>query len=310
MVSTKTKRPSVSKKKAGAVRKSSGKVRTKVRAKVRPKVRIKARPKVRSKVRSKVKSLVSSKRKRSRTRKKKDDPAVYLIKKTIILLVMLQVVFFSFTGITIFCYKFMNPPTTSLSLYRKVFNSVKNKPYRFVPLKRIPREIQASLIRLEDPTFRKHHGLDLRAMRMAYKLNRRYKKRIAGGSTITQQLARTLFLTPHKTYLRKYMELIISLQLELALSKARIMELYFNYVEFGKGVYGIGAAARYHFGRSIYSLSNYDIKKLLIILPSPVKYGVHDINARRTFIRRQHILLRPQLQIITPSTGPVAFDGD
>jgi monofunctional biosynthetic peptidoglycan transglycosylase len=305
---------------ATGTRKKTGKIKGKgALAKSKPKTKLKPKTKPKSSSRSKIKgkSRLKSKFKirlwpktKHRSRKRKVQPAVVLIKKAVILLIVLHMVFFGFTGLAVFSYNFINPPTTSLALYRSVFDSVKNKPVRFVPLRNIPREIQDSLIRLEDPTFRKHHGLDIRAMRMAYKLNRRYKKKIAGGSTITQQLARTLFLTTHKSYLRKYMELIISLQLEAFLSKNRIMELYFNYVEFGKGVYGLGAASRYHYGTSFYNLSKYDIKKLLIILPSPVKYGVNDINARRTFIRRQHILLRPQPQIITPSTGPVVFDDD
>jgi monofunctional glycosyltransferase len=285
----------------------SAKLKAKPKAKAKPKsiAKSKTKPKIKNKVRSLRKTKKTSSLKR---RRKKTSFNINFIKKIVLLIVMAHLVFFGFTGFAVLSYKFINPPTTSLALYRKIFNSVNNRPVRFVPLRGIPKDIQNSLIRLEDPTFRKHHGLDIRAMRMAYKLNRRYKKKIAGGSTITQQLARTLFLTPHKSYLRKYMELVIALQLELLLSKNRIMELYFNYVEFGKGVYGIGAAARFHFGRSFYTLSNREIKKLLIILPSPIKHGVNDLSARRTFLRRQDILSRPQVQIITPSTGPVIYD--
>ena len=227
-----------------------------------------------------------------------------LLVKLIKLVILIHVVILSIGGILLLTYKFVNPPTTSLALYREYFKHVKNKPFKFVPLKNIPYSAKADLIRLEDPSFRNHHGLDLRAMWEAYKINKRYGKKIAGGSTITQQITRTLLLTPHKNYVRKYVEVLLALEMEVLLSKDRILELYFNYVEFGKGVYGIGQGAYYHYHRELSQLSNGEIARLIIILPSPVKYGVNDIGKKRAFIRRSNILFRPEPEILPPEPTP------
>ncbi|MCX6113515.1 MAG: transglycosylase domain-containing protein, partial [Proteobacteria bacterium] len=203
-----------------------------------------------------------------------------LLWKLLKLVILIHVIILSVGGVLILAYKFVNPPTTSLALYRDYFKHVKNKPFKFVSLKNIPYTARADLVRLEDPNFRNHHGLDLRAIWEAYKINRRYGKKIAGGSTITQQITRTLFLTPHKNYIRKYIEVMLALEMEVLLSKDRILELYFNYVEFGKGIYGIGPGAYYHYHKDLSKLSTGEIARLIIILPSPVKYGVNDISKK------------------------------
>ena len=97
---------------------------------------------------------------------------------------------------------------------------------------------------LEDHQFYTHHGIDLEAVRTAYERNKRAGTLAFGGSTITQQLTRTLFLTPHKNYLRKYLEALLSLELDLLLPKDRIMELYLNHIEWGSGIFGVGTAAK------------------------------------------------------------------
>ena len=230
-------------------------------------------------------------------RKKKTS----LLKRLLKIIIWTHVVILGAGGILLVTYKFVNPPTSSLILYRKYFKGVSIKPIKFVPLKNIPYTAKSSLIRLEDPNFKSHHGLDLNAMIEAYKINKRYGKKIAGGSTITQQITRTLFLTPHKNYLRKYIEVMLALEMEVILSKDRILELYLNYVEFGKGVFGIGQGANFHYHRDLSKLSPGEVARLIIILPSPVKYGVNDIGRKRAFIRRNNILFRPEPELVTPS---------
>lgn len=233
-----------------------------------------------------------------------------LLRKIAKAIVWAHVVILGAGGLLIFSYKFINPPTTSLAMYRKYVKHVKNKPFKFVRLKNIPYSAKSYLIRLEDPSFKHHHGLDLMATWEAFKINRRYGKKIAGGSTITQQITRTLFLTPHKNYLRKYIEILLALEMEVILSKDRILELYLNYVEFGKGVYGIGPAAYYHYHRDLSRLSSEEIARMIIILPSPVKYGVNDISKRKAFRRRSNILFRPQPEIVTPVDQSVGKETD
>lgn len=220
-------------------------------------------------------------------KKKKAKKVLYFIIKWVIIL---HVVFLTTGAIAIFTYKYVNPRVTSLSLYREYVQGVKNKPREFVPLKEIDAPLRKVLIKLEDPSFKSHYGIDLDAMMAAYKINQKYHRAIAGGSTITQQLVRTLFLVPDKNYLRKYLEILLALETELILSKNRILELYFNNVEFGKGVYGIGPASKHYFKTSVHNLSTEQLTQLLIILPSPIKYSPKDIQ-RKSFFRKRYRLL-------------------
>jgi monofunctional biosynthetic peptidoglycan transglycosylase len=174
-------------------------------------------------------------------------------------------------------FSFINPPLTSISLYRTVNNLYLPQPAEFIPLANIPDYVQSMFIRLEDAHFYKHHGIDLGAMKHAYEVNKKYGHIILGGSTITQQLARTLFLVPDRTYVRKYAEILISVSMELVLSKKRILELYLNNIEWGKGVYGLGAAARYHFHKSFYKLDYDHICRLAAIIVNPLYYNVKNL---------------------------------
>ena len=126
---------------------------------------------------------------------------------------------------------------------------------RPVPLESLPRSVPRMFVKVEDYVFYEHYGIDWKAIRDAWAINRRLGYVYYGGSTITQQLARTLFLVPDRTYLRKYLEALASLEIELLLPKQRILELYVNTIEFGKGVFGIEAAARHYYGRSARDLS-------------------------------------------------------
>jgi len=219
--------------------------------------------------------------------KKKIKRAFYFVIKWVIIL---HVVFLVTGAVTVFTYKYVNPRITSLSLYREYVQGVPNQPREFIPLKEIDAPLKKVLIKLEDPSFRSHYGIDLDAMLAAYKINQKYHRAIAGGSTITQQLVRTLFLVPDKNYLRKYLEVLLALEMELILSKNRILELYFNNVEFGRGVYGIGPASRRYFKTSVHNLDTEQLTQLLIILPSPIKYSPKDIQ-RKPFFRKRYRLL-------------------
>jgi monofunctional biosynthetic peptidoglycan transglycosylase len=206
--------------------------------------------------------------------------------------VILHLIFLATGAVVVFIYKYTNPRVTSLSLYREYVQHVKNQPFEFVPLKEIDPSIKKVLIKLEDASFKRHYGIDLDAMVTAYKTNKKYNRTITGGSTITQQLVRTLFLLPNKNYLRKYLEVLLALEMELILSKNRILELYFNNVELGKGIYGIGPAAKHYFKTSVYNLSTEQLTQLLIILPSPIKYSPKDIQRKAFFRKRYRLLAR------------------
>jgi monofunctional biosynthetic peptidoglycan transglycosylase len=130
------------------------------------------------------------------------------------------------------------------------------------------------VIRLEDYHFYSHHGVDLGALREAWMINSSIGRTVVGGSTIPMQLARNLFLTPRKTYLRKYTEALIALEMSLILPKDRILELYLNVIEWGKGVFGIGAASAYYFKTGVGGLSLDDLRRMATIISNPLRYSV------------------------------------
>jgi monofunctional biosynthetic peptidoglycan transglycosylase len=211
----------------------------------------------------------------------------YLLK----FLAVLHIILF-LTGL-ILCFRIWkkNPGNSALMLYRKHYQDV--TPVKIIPvaLDEIPETVRNMLIWVEDPGFYSHHGIHLGAMLNALKLNIQHGYIKWGGSTITQQITRTLFLVPDKRYLRKYIEIIFALAMEAALSKERILELYFNFVEFGPGVYGIGRASIHHYGKEFEKLSLDEIMRLITILPNPVKYNTFDFSGNRHLTKRYYMLL-------------------
>jgi monofunctional biosynthetic peptidoglycan transglycosylase len=172
----------------------------------------------------------------------------------------------------------MNPPVTSLMLYRGMTAHQKAAPLIIVPLDKIPRAARDMAVRLEDMNFYVHGGVDFAAIKNAYLVNKAVGYTAYGGSTIPQQLARTLFLTPRKSYFRKYVEALIAVEMDLLLSKKRLLELYLNCIEWGKGVYGIGAASLKFYGRLPKDLSVDELRRLVTILPNPLRYTVWDFS--------------------------------
>jgi monofunctional biosynthetic peptidoglycan transglycosylase len=169
-------------------------------------------------------------------------------------------------------FKTVNPAATTLMLQRRVGNGWKVSAPRYLPLAKIPKSTRNMVVRVEDGSFFEHHGILLAAMKNAYQLNKRFGEPVYGGSTITMQTARTIFLVPEKSYLRKYLEVIIALEMEAILGKERILELYFNYAEWGKGVFGIEAASRHHYKAGVASLSRDQAIRLVTLLSSPIRY--------------------------------------
>lgn len=140
--------------------------------------------------------------------------------------------------------------------------------HRWVDYKAISVHLKRAVITAEDSRFAEHDGVDWDAIEKAWKNNLK-NRRIKGGSTITQQLAKNLFLSGERTYLRKGQELVIAYMLELCMSKERILEIYLNVVEWGVGVFGAEAAARHHFGVSAAQLSPAQAARLAAMLPRP-----------------------------------------
>lgn len=149
--------------------------------------------------------------------------------------------------------------------------------YKWVDLDRISPYLQKAVVIAEDDRFYEHGGYDLEAIEKAAKTNWKKKRFYRGASTITQQLARNLFLSASKNPFRKAKELLIALKLERELSKERILELYLNVVEWGQGIYGAQAAARHYFHQSAATLGKYESAFLAAILPKPRYYDKHRV---------------------------------
>ncbi len=142
----------------------------------------------------------------------------------------------------------------------------------WVPLSRISPHASTAVIISEDDKFWTHEGFDIEGIRVAAEKNLKQKKLRYGGSTISQQLAKNLYLTPDKNILRKVKETILTWRIEHTLSKPRILELYLNVAEWGDGIFGIEAASRTYFHRSASSLSAEQAARLAAVLPNPRKY--------------------------------------
>ena len=169
-----------------------------------------------------------------------------------------------------------NPDSTAfmrsrLELDRR-FDPRASQSHRWVPYSRISGHLKRAVVAAEDDKFLAHSGFDWDAIQKAHERNVREGEIVLGASTITQQLAKNLFLPAQRTWWRKAQEAVITVMLEAVLSKRRILEIYLNVVEWGDGVYGAEAAARYHYGASAAALTPDQAARLAVILPSPRSY--------------------------------------
>jgi monofunctional glycosyltransferase len=144
---------------------------------------------------------------------------------------------------------------------------------RWTPYGAIPAALKKAVVASEDANFYSHEGVDYEAIREAIKADWRKGKFVHGGSTITQQLAKNLYLTRERTLIRKVKEWVLARRLDDALSKSRILELYLNVVELGPMVYGIGYAAHYYFGKPPSALTVRECALLASMLPGPKVYN-------------------------------------
>ena len=148
---------------------------------------------------------------------------------------------------------------------------VKNSKFTYAPLALLPSYVPRAVVLSEDAGFFLHHGIDLAEMDAAFKDNLT-RHELRGGSTITQQLVKNLFLTRNKTLLRKFRELLLAVELDATLSKERILEIYLNVIEWGPGIFGIGQAAQHYFGKLPEELLPHEAAWLATIIPNPKRF--------------------------------------
>ena len=143
----------------------------------------------------------------------------------------------------------------------------------WVPYRAISTHLKRAIVAAEDAKFLDHEGFDWEAIEKAYEKNRRKGRIVSGGSTISQQLAKNLFLSGERTWYRKAQEAVLTVMIETIWSKRRILEVYLNVIEWGNGVFGAEAAARFHYGVPASALDAWQAAQLAAMVPSPRRYA-------------------------------------
>ena len=171
-------------------------------------------------------------------------------------------------------YSLLPPPITLLMIERLAQGRGLDQRWR--PIDAISPALAQSVIAAEDARFCEHHGFDLKAIQAAEAHNARHPGKIRGGSTLSQQTAKNVFLWPQRSYVRKALEAYFTELIELFWGKRRILEVYLNVVEWGPGVYGAQAASVRYFGRDADDLTSVEAARLAAILPDPLKWKAVD----------------------------------
>jgi monofunctional biosynthetic peptidoglycan transglycosylase len=224
------------------------------------------------------------------TKKRFRRPLVLLFVVPLLIVLAVQLYFF----VMVCGYAQFNPRQTNMMSDQLDVLREKNPKaviqYQWVAYERISPNLKRAVIASEDANFADHDGVDWEALQKAYERNNKRHKVVGGGSTITQQLAKNLFLSGSRSYLRKGQELIIAYMLETVLSKQRILELYLNVVEYGRGIFGAEAAARYYYRTTAAGLGAAQSARLAVMLPNPRYYDKH--RDTRYLARRTNLIVR------------------
>ncbi|HUX36937.1 MAG TPA: transglycosylase domain-containing protein [Rectinemataceae bacterium] len=228
------------------------------------------------------------------------DPRA-IVRAVLGLILALHLFWIGTTSLLVLSYKFIQPSATVLMAWRAWADGWKIRPARPLPLKTIPVWLRSMLISVEDYKFYEHHGFDFEAIKRAYEIDKRLDRPMYGGSTLTMQVARTLFLVPAKSYLRKYLEVLVTVELEAILGKDRILELYFGYAEWGKGLFGVEATTRRWYDKGVRGLSRDEGARLVAILSSPIKYRPDWFGRSLILQERYDFLARRYLPSLEPA---------
>lgn len=192
-----------------------------------------------------------------------------------------------------------NPDTTSM--IDKRIEEYKNKGTKFIILHKwvkfdlIPELLKKTILVSEDINFYHHSGIDYFELKESIKMNLSKGKKVRGGSTITQQLAKNLYLSSEKTYSRKIKEFFIAKKLEKHLGKKRILSIYMNVIEFGRGIFGIQAASEKFFDKSVCELTLSEMIRIVAVIPKPLK--VSPLSNSEYLKWRANLLLKRLLKI-------------
>jgi len=210
------------------------------------------------------------------------------LKKTTRIVGYIALSFFVLSILTTILYRWINPPITPLMVIRKISDGSKIEK-KWMPLDRISPYMVVAAVGGEDANFMNHSGFDFDAIESAMEKNRSGKK-VRGGSTISQQVAKNVFLWPGRSWIRKGFEVYFTMLIETFWSKERIMEVYLNVIEMGDGIYGAEAAAQNYFHKSATKLTKNEAALITACYPNP---RIYFPNKPSPFvIHKQQVILR------------------
>lgn len=208
--------------------------------------------------------------------------------------------FLMVTVLWVLIYRFVNPPITLLMIQRNIERSSDEKPFKlekkWVDFEDISDNMKRAAVSAEDQLFLKHIGFDLKAIEKAFATNKKGKK-IKGGSTISQQTAKNVFLWPGRSWVRKGFEAYFTLLIEMLWSKERILEVYLNVIEMGDGIYGAEAASQSYFGKSCSKLTKSQAALIAACFPNPIRWTPKKATQ---YIRHRQFLIMKNMRRLGP----------
>ena len=203
--------------------------------------------------------------------------------------------------------RWIDPVTSSIILQGNLVSDKRDSKwvsFDWQPLEKISAPVTLAVIAAEDQRFLHHHGLDFVEV---YKALRKMESRPRGASTITQQVAKNLFLWSERSYLRKILEAGLAVYIDLAWGKRRVLEIYLNIAQFGPNIYGVENAAQHFFGKRAVALNRLEAARLAAVLPSPNSRSAADADAN--VVKRQRWILR-QMRALGGESFLDALPGD
>ena len=212
--------------------------------------------------------------------KKKTNRFWYITKRVFLWMFVAQFVY-------IIILRWVNPPITITQIMSSIRGNGLNRDY--VDYENMSTNAKLAVLAGEDQQFPDHNGFDIKAIKLAMKYNKKHPTKIRGASTLSQQVAKNVFLWQHGGYFRKGLEVYFTFMIETFWSKERILEMYLNVAEMGKGVFGIEAAAQNYFNKDAKSLTKYEAAQIAAALPNPVRFTVKPLSSY-VAARSQHLL--------------------
>ncbi|MBC7758670.1 MAG: monofunctional biosynthetic peptidoglycan transglycosylase [Phormidesmis sp. FL-bin-119] len=201
--------------------------------------------------------------------------------------------FLTITFLWVLALRFINPPITFLMLQRGVERKIDGKEWKiekeWIAVEDLSDNLKKAAIAGEDVNFLKHWGFDFKAMENAFEKNQK-SMRVVGGSTISQQVAKNVFLWPGRSYVRKAFEAYFTALIELLWGKERILEVYLNVIETGDGLYGAEAASWNYYNKSAASMTRSQAALLVAVLPNPRRWS--PAKPTSYIYRKQSLILR------------------